>query len=171
MFTLFLAPLLCLTADAVELGNLKSIPPVDWKEGRLANQMQVKNFTLPKVGDEDPPSLIIYQFAGGVGGLEANVKRWKGMIEPAKGKTVDDVTKVTEFEVSKIKVTIVDATGTYLFKPNMSDPSNVVRKENYRLINVYFPTDEKVYTLRVVGPAKSVAAAEKGFMEWLKNFK
>ena len=85
--------------------------------------------------------------------------------------TIDDVAKIENMEISKVKVTSFDATGTYLFKPNMSDPSNVVRKENYRLINIFFPGEDKVYTMRLVGPAKSVAAAEKGFKEWLKNFK
>jgi len=170
MITLFLATLLTFS-DPVEFGKLKSTPPEGWKEMR-AGPMQLKNFTVPKAeGDEDPSTLTIFQFPGGVGGLEANVARWKKMIEPPAGKTSDDINKVSDFEVSKIKVTVCDATGTYLFKPNMSDPSNVVRKENYRLINVYFPTEDKVYTIRLVGPAKSVAAAEKGMMEWLKNFK
>lgn len=157
-------------ADAVELGNLKSTPPADWKEGR-AGQMQLKTFTLPKAeGDTDPTTLTIFQFPGGVGGMEANLNRWKGMIDPGAGKKIDDVAKITSFEVSKTKVTVFDATGTYLFKPNFSEPT-VVRKENYRLINVYFPGEEKVFTMRLVGPARSVAAVEKGFMDWLKNFK
>jgi hypothetical protein len=170
MITLFVATLLTF-ADPVEFGSLKSTPPEGWKEMR-AGPMQLKNFTVPKAeGDEDPTTLTIFQFPGGVGGLDANLKRWKGMIEPPEGKTTDDINKVTDFEVSKIKVTMCDATGTFLFKPNMSDPSNVVKKKNFRLINVYFPTDDKVYTIRLVGPAKSVAAAEKGLLEWLKNFK
>ncbi len=170
MITLFVATLLTF-GDPIEFGSLKSTPPEGWKEMR-AGPMQLKNFTVPKAeGDEESPTLIIYQFPGGVGGLDANLKRWKGMIEPPEGKTADDINKVTNFEVSKIKVTMIDATGTYLHKPNMSDPSNVVKKKNFRLINVYFPTDDKVYTIRLVGPAKSVAAAEKGMVEWLKNFK
>lgn len=170
MLTPFLI-MLTFAADAVELGTLKSTVPSDWKEGR-AGQMQLKNFTLPKAaGDEDPTSLIIFQFPGGVGGLEANLKRWQGMIDPGKDKKIEDVSKIDSMEISKIKVTIFDASGTYLYKPNFSDPTNVIRKENYRLINVYFPTDDKVYTMRLVGPAKSVAAVEKGFKDWLKNFK
>jgi hypothetical protein len=172
MLSLIFTPLLCLaTADVVELGKLKSATPADWKENRVTNSMQIKNFTLPKAEGEDPATLIVYQFGTGVGGLDANIKRWKGMIEPPQGKTVEDITKVTELEVSKIKVTLVDATGTYLQR-NMADPSSKpARKENYRLINVYFPTEDAVFTLRLLGPAKSVNAAEKPFMEWLKNFK
>jgi hypothetical protein len=158
-------------ADPVEFGSLKSTPPDTWKEMR-AGQMQLKNFSLPKAeGDEDETKLTIFQFPGGVGGLDANLKRWKGMIEPEAGKSVDDITKISDFEVSKIKVTVCDATGTFLYKPNMQDPSNVVKKKGYRLINIYFPTDDKVYTIRLVGPAKSVAAAEKGLLDWVKNFK
>jgi hypothetical protein len=171
MLSVFLGTLLCFTADAVELGSLKSTPPADWKEGR-AGAMQLKSYTLPKAeGDSDPTTLTIYQFPGGVGSLDNNLKRWKGMIDPGKGKAIDDVAKIENFEVSKIKVTSFDASGTYLFRPNMQDPNTVVKKENYRLINIFFPADDKVYTMRLVGPAKSVAAAEKGFMEWVKNFK
>lgn len=171
MLTLILTPLLCFAADAVELGTLKSAPPANWKEGR-PGPMQYKTFTLPKAeGDTDPTTLTLYQFPGGVGGLESNLVRWKGMIDPGAGKKIDDVAKITNFEISKIKVTMFDATGTYLFKPVMTDPTNVVRKTNYRLINIYFPIEDTAYTMRLVGPAKSVAAAEKGFSEWLKNFK
>jgi len=171
MISILISTMFFIAADAVELGSLKSTPPSDWKEGR-AGQMQLKSYTLPKAeGDTDATTLTIYQFPGGVGGLDANLTRWKGMIDPGAGKKIDDVAKIENMEISKIKVTSFDATGTYLFRPNMSDPSNVVRKENYRLINVYFPTEDKVYTMRLVGPAKSVAAAEKGFKEWLKNFK
>lgn len=171
--TFAFSPLLLLAAfvaDAVELGNLKSTPPADWKENR-ASSMQLKNFTVPKAeGDSDPTVLVIFQFPGGVGSLDQNLARWKMMIEPAAGKKIDDVSKVETFEISKTKVTCFDATGTYLYKPNMAE-TTVVKKENYRLITVYFPSDDKVYTMRLVGPAKSVAAAEKGFKEWLKNFK
>lgn len=164
--------LLSIPADAVELGNLKASPPADWKEGRAVGTMQYKVFTLPKAeGEADPTNLTIFQFGTSVGGLDANLDRWKKQIEPGKGKTIDDIAKIENFEVSKVKVTYFDATGTYLV-PNFSNPNaEKVRKENYRLINVYFPTEEKIYTMRLVGPAKSVAAVEKGFKDWLKNFK
>lgn len=172
MSAILISTMICLLSDPIDLGGLKSTPPDTWKEGRVTSSMQYKTFTLPKAeGDTDPTTLTIFQFGKGVGGLEANLARWKGMIDPGAGKKIEDVAKIENTEISKIKVTSFDATGTYLFKPNMSDPSNVVKKENFRLINVYFPTEDTVYTLRLVGPAKSVAAAEKGFKEWLKNFK
>lgn len=175
MHSLLLIPVLLFTyiTDPVELGSLKATPPADWKETRATNAMQYKVFQIPKAdGDKDESVLTIFSFGGGgVGGLEANVQRWKGMIDPGPGKNINDVSKLETFKVAGIDVTYFDATGTYLFKPNFNDPSNVVRKPNYRLINIYFPTADKVYTLRLVGPAKSVGAAEKGFKEWVKSFK
>lgn len=174
MHSILFVPVLLLAfpSDPVDLGGLKSAPPAEWKESRPTNQMQYKVFTLPKAeGDKDDTVLTIFSFPGNVGSLEANLARWKGMIDPGEGKKIDDVAKVENFKVGSIDVTYFDATGTYLFKPNFADPSNVVKKPNYRLINVFFPASDKVYTLRMVGPAKSVAAAEKGFKEWVKNFK
>jgi hypothetical protein len=159
-------------SDPVELGSFKATPPAEWKVTRPTNQMQYRVFTLPKAeGDKDETVLTIFSFPGSVGSLESNLSRWKGMIEPDGGKKVDDVAKIEKLKVGDIEVTTFDAAGTYLFKPNLADASNVIRKPDYRLINVFFPTADRVFTMRLVGPAKSVAAAEKGFKEWLKSFK
>jgi hypothetical protein len=174
MHAILFVPVLLFAAvsDPVELGNLKSTPPAEWKAGRPTNTMQYRVFTVPKAeGDKDDTVLTIYTFGPSVGGLEANLKRWKGMIDPGEGKNIDDAAKIEKFKVADIDVVYFDAEGTYLFKPNLADASNVIRKPNYRLINVYFPTPDRVFTMRLVGPAKSVAAAEKGFKEWVKSFK
>ncbi len=161
------------TVDVVEIDGLKSSPPADWKEARPSNTMQLKVFNLPKAeGDKEDTVVTIFFFGqGSGGGLEQNLERWKKQIEPAPGKKVEDVVKIDKFDVGKVKTTYFDATGTYLFRPMPVNPDNIVRKENFRLINVFFASPNGPYFIRLVGPEKSVAAQEKGFKEWVKNFK
>ena len=87
---LFVPILFAAVSDPVELGNLKSTPPADWKVGRPTNTMQYRVFTVPKAeGDKDDTVLTIYTFGPNVGGLDANLKRWKGMIDPGDGKNIE----------------------------------------------------------------------------------
>lgn len=176
MLAAFLAPLLlsAFPLDAVEIDGLKSTPPDTWKEKRPANEMQQKVFTLPKAeGDKEETVVTVFHFRGGGGGVDDNVNRWKKQVEPPEGKSIDDVAKVETFEVGggKVKITYFDATGTYLFRPMPVNPENVVKKPNYRLINAYFASANGPYFIRLVGPVKSVSAQEKGFKDWIKNFK
>jgi hypothetical protein len=176
MLAVLIAPLLlsAFPFDAVELDGLKSTPPETWKERRPPNEFQLKVFALPKAeGDKEETVVTIFHFSRGGGSVEDNVKRWKGQIEPAEGKKIDDVAKVETFEAAggKVKVTYFDASGTYLFRPMPANPENMVKKPGYRLVNAYFASPNGPYFIRLVGPEKSVTAQEKGFKDWVKNFK
>jgi hypothetical protein len=45
------------------------------------------------------------------------------------------------------------------------------RFPDHRMLYAYFPTDKGLFTVRLVGPAKTVEQNKKGFDEWVKNFK
>jgi len=155
----------------VEIGGLKSTPPANWKDKATTSQLQVKAFTLPGTeGGKDDATLTVYFFQGQGGGVEENVKRWKGMFQPPAGKNIDDVAKTEELTVGGAKVTVLDVSGTYLFKARPMDTQAEPRPD-HRMLAVFFPTAKGPYYMRLVGPAKTVAAHEKGFLEWLKNFK
>lgn len=172
MYLLLSSMLFATLATDVEIDGLKSKAPEGWKEEKPANTMQFKVFSLPKAaGDEDKTSLVIFYFPNGVGGEEANMTRWKGMFIPPEGKKLEDIAKISKMEVGKNSVSILDISGTY----KQSTPGNpnapTVEKKDHRMFGVFWSTKNGDYTMRLVGPTKSVTAAEKGFMEWLKNFK
>jgi len=155
----------------VELDGLQSPTPANWKEVPTDQQFRYKVFRLPGEKPDLEAELVIFYFGEGVGGgVEENIKRWKSMFQPPEGKSIDEVTKVSEFQVGTVPVVYVDIRGTYLFRPFPASPKVEPRKD-YRMISVIFRSPKGPYFIRLVGPEATVAKHQKGFDEWLKNFK
>ena len=166
-----------LRADDVELGGLKSKAPEGWKAQEIPDtlkQFRMYQAKLAKAeGDAEDAELIVFYFGeGGGGGVDANVKRWKDMFSPPKGKTIDDVAKTEEVKVGDHKATVLEVSGTYKFKARPFDPNaKVEEKENFKLVGAVFEAPKGPYFIRVTGPAKTMEKHKKAFDEWLKNFK
>ena len=155
-----------LTADdkkgvPVKWGGAESTTPAGWKEETPSNRMRQAQF---KVGDAE---LALFESPGG-GSVEANLERQvKKFALPADKKPA-----VTEVMVGKYKATYQDISGTYLKKFPPFDPNAKVTKvEDYRQIYVIFDGKDAVYSLTLIGPAKTIEKHKKEFDEWLKNFK
>jgi hypothetical protein len=155
----------------VELDNLKSTTPGDWKEEAPSNRMRLTQFRLPKKGDDkDDAELVIFQKLGG--GSKANVERWKKQFVPPEGKKIDDVAKEMEIKIGDRPATYLDVRGDYLFNPQPFNPrSKAEKKAGYRMLAIYFDGPKEIYQIKLTGPAKTVEAYKKGFDEWVKNFK
>jgi hypothetical protein len=157
----------------VEIDGLKSHTPANWVAEKTSSKMRVAQFRVPKVGDDKQDAeLIIFFFGGQGGGVEANVKRWKEMFFPPRGKTMEDVARVEKMKVGAVPVTYLDVNGTYKYKkaPFVPDSQAELRPD-HRMLAVYFDSKNGPYFIRLVGPAATVAQNKKGFDEWLKNFK
>jgi hypothetical protein len=161
--------------EVVELDGLKSKAPADWVSKPPTNKMRAYEFKLNNKDKDDKAvaEMTIFYFGPGGGGSAAdNIKRWKGMIEPAEGKKIDDVAKVEKSKVGEVAVTYLDVEGTYLSKERPFDPnSKVEKKPEYRMLGIVFESPKGPYFIRVTGPAKTVAEQKKAIDEWRKNFK
>jgi hypothetical protein len=155
----------------VELDDLRSGAPADWKEEAPSNQMRLAQFRLPhKDDDKYDAELVIFKGLGG--SARDNVARWKGQFTPPSGKKIDDVAKVEEIKIGGHQAIYLDVQGDYLMKTRPFDPSDKGEKRpDYRLLAIHLNGPKTVYHIRLVGPAKTVEAYKKGFEEWLKNFK
>ncbi len=72
-----------------------------------------------------------------------------------------------KLDVNGFAVTYVDVRGDYKGVPgDLTTP-----RENYRLLGVYFPTEEGPYLIRLFGPADTVEFYRIGFDHWIKAFK
>ncbi len=153
----------------VKLDGLKSTTPAEWVEEKPTSSMRFKQFKLPKVtGDKDDAEVQIFQGLGG--SVKDNVKRWKDQFQPADGKDIEDVAKVSEIKVGNLEATLLDVSGA--FKSPPFDPKHKGAKlEGYRMIALQFKGPENLYQIKLIGPAKTVESYKKGFDEWLKNFK
>jgi hypothetical protein len=159
--------LLSALALVVTLDGLSSPAPADWKEQPVSGPMRVKHFIVPRVaGDTRDAEVIVFYFGAGQGGdPEQNVARWRSMFDPPGGK-------VETFKVGAVKTTVLDVSGTYLFKARPVDPSlEAERRPDHRMIGVVFETPNGPYFIRFVGPQKTVAKHKPAFDAWLKGFK
>ncbi len=154
----------------VEWGGAKSTTPAGWKEETPTDKLGLRRaqFKLPKEkGDPDDAELAVFVSPGG-GGIDANLDRQVKKFELAK----DAKPTVTKIKIGKEDATYQDITGTLLKKFPPFDPNAKITKvENYRQIYVIFEGKDAVYSLTLVGPAKTVEKHKKDFDEWLKNFK
>src|SRR5437762_2619657 len=132
----------------VTLDDLKSTAPVEWKEEAPANRMRFVQFRLPKVKDDKADAeLVIFKGLGG--SAKQNIERWKAQFVPPEGKTIDDVSKVTEFKVSGCEVTFLDVSGTYKFKERPFDPAAKEElRPDYRMLAVHFEGKKDVYHIK-----------------------
>lgn len=174
--TLGLSPMLLADDKGTVVGidGLSSRTPESWKEQKPGSRMQFKVFTLPKVeGDEADATLTIFFFGpGGGGGVKENITRWKGMFTPPEGKSIDDVAKVKELQAGKVKITLLDVTGTYKSRLQPANPDSPIKEfPNSRMLAVVFESENGPYFMRLVGSEKTVSKHQESFETWLKNFK
>ena len=160
----------------VEWGQLKAAStPAGWKKEVPMDKLglRVGQFKLPKAdGDKEDAELVLFISPGG-GGVEQNLDRQVTKFELEK----DAKPKVSKIKVGKEEATYQDISGTFLRKKAPFDPNEKpTRYEGYRQLYVIFEgktakNEDVVYSLTLVGPAKTVEKHKKDFDAWLKNFK
>ena len=146
-------------AEPFEVGPATFTPAEGWQ--KAPGRGMVKAVLMPT---EKGPELKFYYFGRGQGGsTAANVRRWKGQFkgEP-KGESKEE-------EINGQKVTTVDFRGTYLDGPPMARVKTP--KENYRMLGAVIPAAKGPIFLKMTGPEKEMAEAEKGFRAILESLK
>lgn len=142
-----------------KVDELKLTIPKAWKKVKPSSRLRTGQFSIPPAkGEKDSVDYVIYHFAGGGGGVGANVQRWIGQFE-AKGRKA----KVTKGKSSQGPYVLVDITGTY--KKPIGPPIRRMTKSlpNARMLAVIIGVKDKrkVYYVKIAGEAKTVNANEK----------
>ena len=113
-------------AAAGDATNPKWVVPQDWKPSK---QSSVRRASFVVTGaDNQAAEISVTVFPGDVGGLLANVNRWRGQIElePITGEQVADLTK--KLDVNGVAATVVDfandATGKQMVVATISRDGN-----------------------------------------------
>lgn len=160
----------------VEWAGLKSTTPGDWKEETPSNKMRLAQFKLPKAeGDAEDAELALFASPGG-GSVQANLERQEKKFEIPAGKKPEDAIKVTKLKVGTNEAVSSDISGTLLKKFPPFDPNAKITKvTDYRQLYIVFEAKSGdttvLYSLTLLGPAKTVEKHKKAFDEWIKNFK
>jgi hypothetical protein len=152
----------------VELDGLKSKAPAAWKSQK-ASAMRRYHFKIDKAaGEPEDTEVIVFHFGKGQGGgIDENIKRWKGQFKEPAGERA----KLEKFKVGDVQVTLLDIAGTFIFKPPGDPNAKGVEKPDFRAINAIFASPNGPYYINLRGPAKTVETQKKPFEDWLKAFK
>ena len=122
--------------SGAEVGGVKFDDPVGWTSA--PKPMRSANYTIPAAaGDRQNGEMAVYYFGPGQGGgVEANLRRWLGQFVSADGSPMDaaDADRSDE-QAGGMQVTVLDVTGTYLFKPFPMAPQ-ATPMPGYRMLAV-----------------------------------
>ena len=156
-------------ATLASIATLTFIPPATWKPVTTTSSMRIAQFALPGSGEADA-ELVVYYFGGSGGTVEANVERWLGQMQQPDGKPSSAVAKRESRTVNTMKVTLVDVGGTYVAEmtPGSAERHN---RPNFRLRAAVIETPNGPYFIKLTGPAKTVAAADKAFEQFIASLK
>ena len=154
----------------VKLDALTSTTPGAWKTEKPNNRLRSHQFLVP--GIQKAKDAEIFIFPDLTKTVDENFARYKEMVVPPDGKTLDDIVKIQKFEVGKAKVSVLDLEGTWLYKERPFDPkSKQEARPNSRVISAIFTTADGNYLIRLSGPSATVNGHYDGFVEWIKGFK
>ncbi|MBK8236873.1 MAG: hypothetical protein IPK74_15090 [Deltaproteobacteria bacterium] len=139
--------------------------PSEWETQPPTSSMRVTQFVVPGPGGD--AEMVVFRFAGGAGGIDANVERWKGQFKAPEGKTIDDITKTSKFEVGKLAVTMVDITGRYN-APERPGSTTMVDESDYRMMAAIVEGSGDPFFFKLLGPCKTVELWAKPFEDGLR---
>ncbi len=145
--------------------------PAGWKASGPSSSMRVAQFALPRAaGDSADADLVVYYFGGSGGTVEANIERWLGQMQQPDGRPSSAVAKRDTRTVNGLKVTLVDVSGRYVAEmtPGAAPRHN---SPDFRLRAAVIETPNGPYFIKLTGPARTIAAADKAFEQFLGSVK
>lgn len=165
--------MLCLPAGflmtVIYVAGLTFYAPAEWKAVSTSSSMRVAQFAVPRAaGDTADGELVVYYFGGSGGSVDANIERWLGQMQQPDGKPSSAIAKRESRTINALKVTLVDVSGTYVAEmtPGAKERHN---SPNFRLRAAVIETPKGPYFIKLTGPAKTIAASEKAFAQFLDS--
>ncbi len=159
------ATLLAIGADAppqtIDAGGMTFQAPSSWKSSKPSSTMRRAQLKVdPVEGDPEPAELVVFAFPGGAGTVEANVSRWRGQFKDKDGNLPKIESKTIKGK--NIEVTRVETGGDFV-APEFPGSPKLQNKKDFRLLGAIVQTPSTGYYLKMIGPEKTMAAAEAGF--------
>lgn len=162
----------------VELAGCKATTPAIWIEQPLPpKSLRMMQFKLPKVeGDPEDAELALFVLRGG-GAIDANLKRQEAKFEIPPGIKREEAIQLEKFSFGgKYDAYLQDIRGIYLKKfPPFAPDAKITRVPDYRQLYVIFEVQDNdgpvLYSMTLLGPARTIEKHKKAFVDWVKSFK
>jgi hypothetical protein len=134
--------------------------PANWQQG---NPSSMRRATFEVTGaDGQTAEIVVSVFPGDVGGLMANVNRWRGQIGLAP-VAPDEIAGITsDLDVNGTKAVVVD------FKADTAPPG---KTQPPRMIVVTVPNAGNSWFFKMTGDAPLVDAQKDPFLQFVKSAK
>lgn len=153
------------TTRTEKAAELSFAVPTEWETQQITSPMRVAHFVVPGPGGD--AEMIVFRFQGGAGGIDANIARWKGQFVAPEGKTLDDISKTTNFEVGKLKVTLVDIAGHYKAAERPGS-DKIVEEDDQRMIAAIVEGSGDAFFFKLLGSKKTVDLWAKAYEDGLR---
>ncbi len=105
---------------------------------------------------EGAPTVTVSMFPGDVGGVLANVNRWRGQLGQAPTTEADLPKIIQPIELPHAQGTLVDFVGT---NPKTSQPA--------RMIGVIVPRDGNSWFYKMMGDPETLTTEKPRFIEFI----
>jgi len=119
-----------------------------------------------KAGDDESTARVTMM--GASGGVDANIKRWKGQF--AGGD--EDAQKTEEMKLGDWKIHLVDLSGRYgeSMGGGPFAPGKTVQRENYGMAGAILVHPKgRTFFVKMIGPNEVVKANREAFVEMIKS--
>lgn len=128
-----------------------------WRSVQPSSSMRVAEWALAKSGgDAEDASMVVFHFAGG-GDVQSNLDRWFGQFTQPDGRPTSEVAQVASRDVSGLRVTVADVSGTFAGGMMMgSGAPEPATKPNYRLLAAIVETPSGPWFFKLTGPKNTV---------------
>lgn len=146
---------------AESAGGLSWNVPTGWQA--QAKPMRAANYVVPGAEGAEDGECAVYYFGPGQGGsVEANVERWIGQFRAPDGGSASSLAKRSRKTVHGVSVTLLDLSGTYLFKP-FPMARQATEKPGYRMLAAIVEGADAPVFFKLTAPEKTAAAAQAAF--------
>lgn len=145
---------------ASDAANPQWSVPAGWQEGR-ASAMRRATF-LVNGADGQSAEIVVSVFPGDVGGLVANINRWRGQIGLGPVAPDEIAGMTSDMDVNGAKATVVD------FK---ADSAPQGKTQPLRMIVVTLPHAGSSWFFKMTGNAPLVEAQRDAFLQFVKSAK
>lgn len=142
--------------------------PKEWEKGSPSGMMRMAQWVLPGPGGD--AELVVYRFAGGAGGVDANIERWKGQFQPPEGKTIDDMTKIEKTKAGDLAITHVDIAGRFVAAV-MPGAEAKHDEADYRMLASIVEGSGDPFFFKATGPQKTMDLWAEAYKKVLADAK
>jgi hypothetical protein len=144
-------------------GEIDFALPAGWQSETPSSNMRMAQASIP--GPGGPGQLAVFYFGpGGGGGVQDNIQRWIGQMEPEAGSQPAIQELQTE---NGFKVTWVEVVGTML--PSTMGMGPETPQPDSRLLGAVVEGPGGPWFFKATGPKDTLAAEREDFLTMIRN--